>query len=63
MSKFRPTKQKWFAVASAVFLLIGFNFDANAEEITDTAKPRNVIYILTDDQRFDELGFMNPVLD
>ena len=25
--------------------------------------PRNVIFILTDDQRFDELGFMNPVLE
>jgi arylsulfatase A-like enzyme len=25
-------------------------------------KPMNVIFILTDDQRFDELGFMNPVL-
>ena len=23
----------------------------------------NIIYILTDDQRFDELGFMNPVID
>lgn len=26
-------------------------------------QPYNVIYILTDDQRYDELGFMNPVLD
>lgn len=26
-------------------------------------KPMNIIYILTDDQRYDELGFMNPVLD
>ncbi|MEH6549876.1 MAG: sulfatase [Pseudomonadales bacterium] len=24
---------------------------------------KNVIFILTDDQRYDELGFMNPVLD
>lgn len=23
----------------------------------------NIIYILTDDQRYDELGFMNPILD
>lgn len=26
-------------------------------------QPPNVIFILTDDQRFDEMGFMNPVLD
>ncbi|KXI27522.1 acetylglucosamine-6-sulfatase [Paraglaciecola hydrolytica] len=26
-------------------------------------KPANVIFVLTDDQRYDELGFMNPVLD
>ena len=26
-------------------------------------KPMNIIYILTDDQRYDELGFMNPVLN
>lgn len=26
-------------------------------------QPMNVIYILTDDQRYDEMGFMNPVLD
>jgi len=27
------------------------------------SKPKNVIYVLTDDQRYDELGFMNPVID
>lgn len=26
-------------------------------------KPRNVIFILTDDQRYDALGFLNPVID
>jgi arylsulfatase A-like enzyme len=40
---------------------------ANATESsansTTKAKPKNIIYILTDDQRFDELGFMNPVLE
>lgn len=27
------------------------------------AKPKNIIYILTDDQRFDEVGFINPILE
>ena len=31
---------------------------ASAEEA-----PKNIIFILTDDQRFDELGFVNPVLE
>ena len=26
-------------------------------------KKPNIIYILTDDQRYDELGFMNPLLE
>ena len=30
---------------------------------TPAERPRNIIFILTDDQRFDELGFINPVLD
>ena len=27
------------------------------------SKPKNVIYVLTDDQRYDELGFMNPIIE
>ena len=23
----------------------------------------NIVFVLTDDQRYDELGFLNPVLD
>ena len=34
-----------------------------AKDHSSPDTPRNVIYILTDDQRFDELGFMNPVID
>ena len=36
---------------------------ALATTISPEKKPMNIIYILTDDQRYDELGFMNPVLD
>lgn len=32
---------------------------ASAANAADTT-PKNVIYILTDDQRYDEMGFMNP---
>ena len=35
----------------------------HAKDYSSSGTPRNVIYILTDDQRFDELGFMNPVID
>ncbi len=28
-----------------------------------TAAPLNILFVLTDDQRYDELGFMNPVLE
>ncbi|MEM7236049.1 MAG: sulfatase [Planctomycetota bacterium] len=34
-----------------------------AATATSSSEPRNVIFILTDDQRFDELGFMNPILE
>jgi len=30
---------------------------------SDTVKSYNVIYVLTDDQRYDELGFMNAEID
>ena len=63
MPKLPPIHPTWPAIATAFFILIGISLDANATKNTDTVKPRNVIYILTDDQRFDELGFMNPVID
>ena len=33
------------------------------EIVSEPDNRLNVIYILTDDQRYDELGFMNPVID
>jgi arylsulfatase A-like enzyme len=37
--------------------------DAAAADQVHAAERMNVIFILTDDQRYDELGFMNPVLE
>ena len=41
-------------------LLISDGVTANNEA---SIKPQNIIFILTDDQRFDELGFINPILE
>jgi arylsulfatase A-like enzyme len=50
--------------------LLCFGIQANAAPDSsekavkgEANKQMNVIFILTDDQRFDELGFMNPILD
>jgi len=48
-----------------VFALTGVLLGAcmqQSEAATTDDRP-NVIFILTDDQRYDELGFMNPVID
>ena len=29
----------------------------------DAADPPNIVFVLVDDQRYDELGFLNPILD
>ena len=50
-----------YLTASTLALLIAPGI-ASAQT-QDQAQPYNVIYILTDDQRYDELGFMNPILD
>ena len=34
-----------------------------AEQGSNVEKRPNIIFILTDDQRYDELGFLNPVID
>jgi arylsulfatase A-like enzyme len=31
--------------------------------VSGAAAPPNIVFILTDDQRYDELGFLNPVLE
>lgn len=42
----------------AIFL--SFVAPSLAEEVAAASEKFNIIYILTDDQRYDEIGFMNP---
>jgi arylsulfatase A-like enzyme len=50
---------------SSMALLCGLLFTVSAfsGNSADDEGRMNVIFILTDDQRYDELGFMNPVLE
>ncbi|GIR41069.1 MAG: hypothetical protein CM15mP51_18490 [Porticoccaceae bacterium] len=52
-------------VISGLFILLALTSCGvqNTESTTKVDDRLNVIYILTDDQRYDELGFMNPVID
>ena len=65
-------KRNWVTLlsgkATAVILisaLVGCNdAEQGGQNVTQKsaqsfAKPKNVIYVLTDDQRYDELGFMS----
>ncbi|MEM7019701.1 MAG: sulfatase [Pseudomonadota bacterium] len=54
------TKYLQFTLLCGVLLMSAFN--ANATQNKPTKLP-NFIFILTDDQRYDEMGFMNPVLN
>ena len=52
-----------------VFFALYFMFVCSAtpasmpdQDVNNPVERMNVIFILTDDQRYDELGFMNPVL-
>ena len=58
--------------ALAVLLLLGSAWPppvlsddgtANDETVNDGPARRNIIFILTDDQRYDEIGLLNPLLD
>ena len=59
-----------FIIVLAGWLLTGCDDVESTTELraepqshVTAASDINIIYILTDDQRFDELGFMNPVID
>lgn len=60
-----PVIRKGLAIASAgIVVLLTIVGVAPALAATDaTASRPNIIFILTDDQRYDELGFMNPVIE
>ena len=59
-------KRVWRQGAAAVWLVLMLAAMAIlplAVNSATTAKPPNIIFILVDDQRYDELGFLNPILD
>ncbi|MAV75855.1 MAG: acetylglucosamine-6-sulfatase [Actinobacteria bacterium TMED172] len=56
--------KKQFCIALALLIFTASSSTiSHAKDYSTSATPQNVIYILTDDQRFDELGFMNPIID
>ncbi|WP_082897024.1 sulfatase [Thalassotalea crassostreae] len=61
--KLITTSIKGLTVAIAPLLaILGTMTSAQAAEKSEPTK-RNIIYVLTDDQRYDELGVLNPILD
>ena len=59
-------KRVWRQGTAAVWLLLMLAATAILPLAVDAAtasKPPNIIFILVDDQRYDELGFLNPILD
>ena len=63
MSRVFPSGQQSISLASLLWVLLGFIAPSAASEAPASKTPKNIIFILTDDQRFDELGFMNPILE
>ena len=49
----------WLHASDATSKVLDVQWQTDRE----SSQPLNVIFILTDDQRFDEMGFMNPVID
>ena len=59
-------KRVWRRGATSVWLVLMLAATAIlplAVDAAKSAKPPNIIFILVDDQRYDELGFLNPILD
>lgn len=52
-----------FTLSLGVWLVVFGVSPLRATAAPDSQGRKNIIFILTDDQRFDELGFVNPVLD
>ncbi len=60
MKRLRRQGAKLPGLVLALAAMAGLLLALDAEE---TARPPNIIFILVDDQRYDELGFLNPLLD
>lgn len=54
---------KHASIVLCLSLLAHINLATAAIGTDKSSTKRNIIYILTDDQRYDELGFLNPILD
>jgi len=60
----RKAKSKlWCAAAAAAVALVMGCATAEAPSAASSAERRNLIFILVDDQRFDAMGFLNPLLE
>lgn len=57
------TRSNWVRISIFLLATAAVIPSALAAVGSPEEKPMNIIYILTDDQRYDELGFVNPVLD
>lgn len=57
------SQKPWGMLCSFLVALTLLNTDVVAANDNEQIRPKNIIYILTDDQRFDELGFINPILE
>ena len=65
---YESTRLKLMPIIFTLFLVGACTEEAepvNEEEkqVSVKKEQKNIIYILTDDQRYDELGFINPVID
>jgi arylsulfatase A-like enzyme len=63
MPTFTFIHKTWPKVASLLIATACLSSPLISVASSSEKQPTNVIYILTDDQRYDEMGFMNPVLD
>jgi len=63
MRTFVFINKNWIRISIFLLAVVSIIPSALATTGSPEKKPMNIIYILTDDQRYDELGFMNPVLD
>ena len=62
-NKMKRVWRQGAAVVWLVLMLAAMAILPLAVNAATTSKPPNIIFILVDDQRYDELGFLNPILD